>query len=208
MSLWLLFLSQWIAPNQIREFVFKSLKRFEDLSGTLLHFEPPSHALKPRRRLVYNRMLDLPEKRSKHRHNLEFGPNPVARPAVTGSTGLFSPRLSPSGRYLVALPVDCRKLLVYDFQKKEWKTLAEGNFTSPDWSPDENYVYAGGSDKGRPAVVRIRVADRTMEPVVYASGFPSTGSIGFWFGLGPGQSVIALHDTGIKDIYSLNWPRH
>ncbi len=130
------------------------------------------------------------------------------REDVPGSAGLFSPRLSPSGRYLVALPVDCQKLLVYDFQKKGWTTLAEGNFTSPDWSPDENFVYGGGSDKGRPAVVRIRVADRTMEPVVYASGFPSTGSIGFWFGLGPGQSVIALHDTGIKDIYSLNWPRH
>jgi DNA-binding winged helix-turn-helix (wHTH) protein/Tol biopolymer transport system component len=130
------------------------------------------------------------------------------REDVPGSAGLFSPRLSPSGRYLVALPVDCQKLLVYDFHKKGWTTLAEGNFTSPDWSPDENFVYGGGSDKGRPAVVRIRVADRTMERVVYASGFQSTGSIGFWFGLGPGQSVIALHDTGIKDIYSLNWPRH
>ena len=47
------------------------------------HFERPSHTLKAWRRLIYRGMLNLPEERREHRYDLEFGPNPVARPTVT-----------------------------------------------------------------------------------------------------------------------------
>jgi Tol biopolymer transport system component len=52
--------------------------------------------------------------------NLETG----AVSTVPGSTGLFSPRWSPDGRYLAAMPLDRQKLLLLDMTSGEW-TLAK-----------------------------------------------------------------------------------
>src|ERR1035438_9229288 len=66
-----LFSRQRIAPNQVRKLVLKGLEPLEDVSGALLHFQRPGHALKAWRRLVYHGMLNLPEERREHRYDLE-----------------------------------------------------------------------------------------------------------------------------------------
>jgi hypothetical protein len=43
---------------------------------------------------------------------------------VPGSDGLFSPRWSSDGRYIAALSLDQRWLLLYDVTTHAWQTLA------------------------------------------------------------------------------------
>jgi Tol biopolymer transport system component len=43
---------------------------------------------------------------------------------LPGSEGLFSPRWSPSGRYIAVLNADSTKLMLYDFQTNSWRQLA------------------------------------------------------------------------------------
>src|SRR5207244_542603 len=58
--------------------------------------------------------------------------------AFPGSDDLFSPRLSPNGRYLAALSRDSGTLMLYDSRAQKWsKWLSEpGNIAFPTCSKD------------------------------------------------------------------------
>src|SRR5262249_47949026 len=63
---------------------------------------------------------------------------------LPGSEGLFSPRWSPDGRYILALPVGLmNKLLLFDFTTQKWAELAEREASEPRWSQDGKYAYFG-----------------------------------------------------------------
>jgi WD40 repeat protein len=49
---------------------------------------------------------------------LDLQPHQVS--VLPGSQGIFSPRWSPDGRFLVAVGSDSRKLVLFDFQTQKW----------------------------------------------------------------------------------------
>jgi hypothetical protein len=51
---------------------------------------------------------------------------------VPGSEGLFSPRWSPNGRYLLAIPNGKASLVMYDFRLRTWQQLASTGAAYPD----------------------------------------------------------------------------
>ena len=53
---------------------------------------------------------------------------------LPGSDGLFSPRWSTNGKYIVALSLNQKKLMLYDLAAKTWRQLAEQNIDNPTWS--------------------------------------------------------------------------
>jgi eukaryotic-like serine/threonine-protein kinase len=123
---------------------------------------------------------------------------------LPGSRGLFSPRWSPDGRYIVAMPADSLSLVIFDFQTRKWSQLAKARAAFPNWSRDGQYVYfLRWLD--HPAVLRVRMSDREVEPVSDLTDLPATGNIGPWLGLGPDDSPLLLKDIGTQDIYSLDW---
>ena len=62
---------------------------------------------------------------------------------IPGSNSLYSPRISPDGRYIAALTADAKQLTLLDQTTNSWSTLAEGDhFGFNEWSPDGKYVYA------------------------------------------------------------------
>jgi hypothetical protein len=72
------------------------------------------------------------------------------------------------------------------------------------WSADARYLYflRRGSD---PAILRIRIADGTIEQVTNLQGVRQTGfRSGFWMGLTPDDSPLLLRDVGTEEIYSLD----
>jgi eukaryotic-like serine/threonine-protein kinase len=125
---------------------------------------------------------------------------------LPGSRGLFSPRWSPDGRYLVAMPADSLSLMLFDFQTQKWSQLAKVRAGFPNWSSDGQYVYfLRWLDN--PAVLRIRITDRVIEEVLDLANLPTTGNIGPWLGLGPDNSLLILKDIGTQDVYSLDWEK-
>ena len=120
------------------------------------------------------------------------------------SQGLFSPRWSPDGRYILACSADSMKLVVFDFQTQRWTKLGTGPLGWLNWSRDGQFVYVLDY-KGKGAVVRIRVRDHRIEQVVDLKNFITTGRYGGWLALAPDDSPLLLRDAGTQDVYSLDW---
>src|SRR5579872_16149 len=124
--------------------------------------------------------------------------------AIPGSKGMYSPRWSPDGRYLLALPADESRMMLFDFQTGEWTTLYDGLAAYPSFSADGRYVYFLhlASDS---AVDRLSIPSGKVEEVVSLKGFHFTGFYTFWFGLGPGDSPLLLKDAGTHEVVSMKW---
>ena len=136
---------------------------------------------------------------------LDLKARQVAR--VPGSAGLFSPRWSPDGRYLLALTADDYALRLYDFAARRWDGLTEGPASYPDWSQDGKYVYFSNSFDRKVPVYRVRMSDRQIERLASLAdyGRQALGRFGWWTGLGPGDSILTTRDTSVQEIYALDW---
>jgi eukaryotic-like serine/threonine-protein kinase len=123
---------------------------------------------------------------------------------IPGSKGLYSPRWSPTGKYISAFSADSTKLWLYDFQTQKWTDLAEGSFSWLNWSKDGLYAYVLDS-RGGSAVIRIRVSDHKTEQVADLKNFVIAGRYGGSLTLAPDDSPLLLRDTGTRDVYALDW---
>ncbi len=123
---------------------------------------------------------------------------------VPGSKGLFSPRWSPDGRYIAAMPFDSHSLMLFDFATQKWEEIAKVNMGFPNWSRSGDYIYfLGGSNNE--AVMRIHISDRKVEQAADLKNIPITGRLTGWLGLAPDDSPLVMRDTGTQEIYSLDW---
>jgi Tol biopolymer transport system component/DNA-binding winged helix-turn-helix (wHTH) protein len=126
---------------------------------------------------------------------------------VPASDGLWSPRWSPDGRYLVALVGDdTSKMALFTFATNTWQTLASGTaFAWDSWSHDSRFVYAQEGD----SLIRIEVASHQRQQLAALHGLKVLAysldqfSQG-WFGLSPDDKPITTRDTGIEGIYALD----
>ena len=124
---------------------------------------------------------------------------------IPGSEGFFSPRVSPSGRYLAALSADSTKLALYDFAKKTWQPLANSMFAYENWSRDGNYLYAEDYPNNLDDIVRVHVPDGKLDRLFSLKDTPR----GFdpwvsWVGLTPDNSILLMRDRSTQEIYSLD----
>jgi Tol biopolymer transport system component len=133
---------------------------------------------------------------------LDLGNHQVS--TLPGSQGLYSPRWSPDGRYIVAMPVNSLSLALFDFQTEKWSELMKGRAAFPNWSGDGRYIYFLPWPDN-PAVLRIGVSDRKVERIADLKNVPITGYYGIWLGLAPDDSPLLLRDAGSQDIYALDW---
>jgi eukaryotic-like serine/threonine-protein kinase len=123
---------------------------------------------------------------------------------VPGSEGMFSPRWSPDGKFLVAMNADSRTLRQYDFATETWRTVAEGNFGWVNYSHDGQSVYSLDFT-GDGEVVRVRLADGHVEQVTSLKGFVTTGQYGGSLSLTPDDDPLLLRDRGTQDVYALDF---
>ncbi len=123
---------------------------------------------------------------------------------VLGSEGSFSPRWSPDGRYLIALPFASHSLRLFDFATQKWEEITKISLGFPNWSKNGNYVYFLHGE-GQPSVMRIGIHDRKLERMADLKNFRQTGYFSFWLGMAPDDSPLLLRDIGTKEIYALDW---
>jgi Tol biopolymer transport system component/predicted Ser/Thr protein kinase len=125
---------------------------------------------------------------------------------LSGSDGLYSPRWSPDGRYVVAIALNSLKLRLFDFTAQEWTDLADMFAAYPRWSRDGDYVYFNGAQDNDPGYFRIRISDHKLERILSAKGFPvAIGAFGQWSGLASDESPLFVRDASIQEIYALDW---
>jgi Tol biopolymer transport system component/DNA-binding winged helix-turn-helix (wHTH) protein len=129
---------------------------------------------------------------------------------VPGSDHMFSPRLSPNGRFIVAMDAPGKsKLFLFDQQTQKWSELAAGEGLSPDWprwSTDSQYVYFSPTTAGRVRFVdRVGVTDHKRERVASIDLPEGTvGIFGHWIGLAPDGTPLLLRNQSIQEIYALD----
>jgi Tol biopolymer transport system component/DNA-binding winged helix-turn-helix (wHTH) protein len=126
--------------------------------------------------------------------------------SIPGSDGLFSPRASPDGRYISALTIGERKLMLFDTNTNHWSTLAEGEQLGyNEWSHDGKYVYMRGSRGGAGAVLRVRIKDRMLEEILSLKDFPQLSEVAAgWIGLTPDDAPLLMRDRSVQEIYALD----
>ena len=123
---------------------------------------------------------------------------------LPGSTGLYSPRWSPNGRYIAAMNSDSRVLMLFDWQTQKWQELARVTMGFPNWSENSDYVYFL-HEENEPSVMRVRLNDHKVERVADLKNFRQAGYWNVWLGMAPGDSPLLLRDTGTQEIYALDW---
>lgn len=125
-----------------------------------------------------------------------------------GSDDLFSPRLSPDGKYLAALSQDSTTLLRYDFRSQKWsKWITErGNISFPTWSKDSQYVYFDNFLTDHPTSRRVKLGETQSEELFSLANLNRhMGSTsGTWGGLAPDGSRLYVEDLSVQEIYALD----
>src|SRR5271156_1306856 len=122
---------------------------------------------------------------------------------VPGSKGFFSPRWSPDGRYVVALPRNPHILSVFDFTSQKWTDLTKVAGDFPVWSKSGEYVYFL-HEGDQPSLMRVRVRDQKLERVADLKDFRQTGYFGYWLGITPDDAPLLLRNAGTQEIYALD----
>jgi len=124
---------------------------------------------------------------------------------VPNSDGLFSPRLSPDGRYISAPTVSMSELKLFDTTTKRWSSLAEGvQLMFNEWSRDGKYIYFRGNQRGAAKLWRVRIVDRGLEEILNLKDFPQRSDVSsLWLGLALDDAPLLMRDRSVQEIYAL-----
>lgn len=124
------------------------------------------------------------------------------------SAGLWSPRWSPDGQYMVAETVDSQELKLFDFHTRQWRLLPgipNGIVEYTAWSKDSRFIYFNVYGEKGDAIYRVAVAGKgAKELVLDLKNLPHAETLGHWFTLDPADAPLLLRDTSFRKIYVLD----
>ena len=124
---------------------------------------------------------------------------------IPGSTGLFSPRLSPDGRYIAAMRLDQKALLLFDRLQNHWTTLTTHGVGDPAWAHDgRSLFFQDFLEKGKP-IYRIDVPNGEPQPVASIANLLPTAATDYrLIGLAPGDLPVVSVYTSTVNLYSVD----
>ncbi len=155
--------------------------------------------------LVFGRLPDLMAEKSlpKAIYIVDLKTRQVT--TLPNSEGLFSPRWSPDGRYIVAMPLDQSKLVLYDTAAHTWKVLIARPAHDPVWSNDSRWIYFHDFLAQDQPVYRVSVPEGKLERVAGLKSVQPLDVLDFRFaGLTPGDVPLVSARISTANIYSID----
>jgi len=154
--------------------------------------------------IVFGRLPNRMDSRQpKAIYLLNLGSHQVTE--VPGSTGLFSPRLSPDGLYIAAMRLDQQALLLFDRTQQRWTTITTHGVGDPTWSHDGRFLYFQDFlEPGKP-IYRIAIPSGQPEQVATMGNLSPIPAIDYrLIGLAPGDLPLVSVRTSAVDLYSVD----
>ena len=121
------------------------------------------------------------------------------------SEGMFSPRWSPDGRYIAAMPLDQSRLMLFDTGLKTWKTLVALPAHDPVWSHDGRFVYFHDFAAEDQPIYRVSVPDGHLDRISGLKSVQPLDVLDFRFaGLTPQDVPLVSARISTANIYSMD----
>jgi Tol biopolymer transport system component/DNA-binding winged helix-turn-helix (wHTH) protein len=125
--------------------------------------------------------------------------------AVPGSDGLFSPRWSPDGRYIVALSLDQRQVRLFTVATQSWTTLPVASGADPIWAADSKSVFVHASLDPDQPIDRISVPDGRVQQIARLADSRENDAVDYVFGgLTPDSRPLIRARIFTGNFYSLD----
>lgn len=124
---------------------------------------------------------------------------------IPGSRGLFSPRLSSDGRYLVAMPLDQRALLLFDWTIGRWTTLTSHGVGDPTWTHNGRSIYFQDFLQAGKPIYRITPPFGKPEIVATIDNLRPIAATDYrLIGLAPGDLPVVTARIPVVNLYSVD----
>jgi Tol biopolymer transport system component len=124
---------------------------------------------------------------------------------IPGSAGLFSPRLSPDGRYIAAMPLDQRALLLFDRTRERWTTLTIQGVGDPTWSHDSRSIYFQDFLAAGKPIYRVAVPTGTPQQAATIDSLRPIAATDYrLIGLAPGDLPVVTARTPAVNLYEVD----
>src|SRR5216683_2785638 len=155
--------------------------------------------------LVFGRVPDLMGKESGSRAIQILDLRTHAITPVPGSEGLFSPRWSPDGRYIAAISLDQRRLMLFDIATRTWRLLAETSVADPVWSADSKAVYIHAFMSPAQPIYRVDAPSGQLQQIADLASFRSGEAADYFFcGITPDNIPLVRARSSTGNLYSLD----
>ncbi|HEX3435461.1 MAG TPA: winged helix-turn-helix domain-containing protein [Pseudacidobacterium sp.] len=124
---------------------------------------------------------------------------------IPGSDGLFSPRLSPDGRYIAALRSDQKGMMLFDRETQLWTTLVEGGVADPVWaSNSQSIFYQNFLEPGEP-IYRIDLRSGSALKIATLVDLQPANALDYrLITLAPGDQPVVNTQSSSVNVYSLD----
>jgi Tol biopolymer transport system component len=155
--------------------------------------------------LVFGRLPDVMAERAQPKAIYILDLKTNALTPLPQSVGLFSPRWSPDGRYIAAMPQGQGKLMLFDRNTNTWKTLVAQSAADPVWSHDGRWIYFHDFLEESQAIYRASIPDGRVEQIAGLGNLQSIDIADFRFvGLALGDLPLIRARISTANIYSAN----
>ena len=127
---------------------------------------------------------------------------------IPGSDGLFSPRWSPDGRYIAALTLDQRALMLYNVKSQRWTQLILTSAADPVWDSESTAVFIHAFQQEGEPILRVDVKNGTTRTVASLQSFHDGEAVNYFFsGMTPSNEPLVRPRIGTGSLYSLDLSR-
>ena len=158
--------------------------------------------------LVFGRLPDLMAEASQPKaiYTVDLAAKTITK--LPDSDSLFSPRWSADGKYIAALSIDQKRMMLFDVAAKSWRLLAEQTIADPVWSHDNSAIFFHDFAQADQPIYKVAIKTGKVERVADLHDLRTANVVDYRFaGLAPGDVPLVSARNSAANIYAAELPR-